>query len=197
MATVTVPRRVKGNLEAVTAVITFAAYAIVTGTFQGWLPIYPTITEAGVNLIGHAIAVINTTALACLLLGWYWIRRGQVAKHRAAMITAFTLILVFLLLYLPKVGGGGEKHLAATAPDIAAMVYLVMLAIHIVLSVLAMPIVLYAFLLGLTHTPRELARTPHARIGRVAATAWIISLSLGIITYLALNHVYGYEFIPA
>ena len=71
------------------------------------------------------------------------------------------------------------------------LVYLAMLAIHIFLSVVSVPVVLYAAILGLTHTPSELRETNHARVGRIAAVAWSVSLALGIVTYLLLNHVYG------
>ena len=197
MATATAPRPIKQNVGAITVALTLAGYALVAATFEGWLPIYPDISEAGVNLLGHAIAVVNTIATISLALGWYWIRKGEVRKHRTAMTTAFGLIVLFLFLYLPKVGGGGEKYLSDAVPELAALGYFVMLAIHIVLSVLAMPVVLYAILLGATHTPTELADTPHARVGRIAAASWILSLVLGVATYVILNHVYGYEFVPA
>jgi putative membrane protein len=70
-----------------------------------------------------------------------------------------------------------------------------MLAVHILLSVLAVPLVILALVLGLTHSPAELRETVHPRIGRVAAATWILSLALGVITYVMLNHVYGYEFV--
>ncbi|MCL7419100.1 MAG: DUF420 domain-containing protein, partial [Halalkalicoccus sp.] len=69
--------------------------------------------------------------------------------------------------------------------------------IHIVLSVLAVPLVLYAIVLGLTHTPGELTETRHAAVGRLAAGTWILSLSLGVVTYVMLNHLYAAEFVPA
>ena len=57
------------------------------------------------------------------------------------------------------------------------------------LSVLSVPVVLYALTLGLTHTPAELREeTPHRRVGRIAAGAWIVSLTLGIAAYLVLNY---------
>jgi putative membrane protein len=68
-----------------------------------------------------------------------------------------------------------------------------MLAIHIVLSVVSVPVVLYVVLLGLTHSPTELAETRKAQVGRIAASAWILSRFLGIVTYLLLNHVYASE----
>jgi len=190
-----VARRVKTGVRArpatATAVLSAVGYALVAGTFAGVLPIFPELSTATTNLLSHLIAAINTVALASLLAGVYFIRRGAVAKHRAAMLAAFALILLFLGVYLLKVGGGFEK--AILAEGAVRTVYLAMLAVHILLSVVSVPVVLHAVVLGLTHTPAELEATPHARVGRVAATAWAVSLALGIVTYLMLNHVYGWE----
>ena len=190
------PSWLKANVTLATVIATAIGYALVAGTFQGWLPIYPSISEAGVNRLGHLIAVVNAAATICLLAGWYWIRQGKVRSHARAMTAAFGLILVFLVLYLPKVGGGGEKHLADAAPELIALGYFVMLAIHIVLSAVAMPVVVYALVLGVTHSASELRNTNHARVGRIAAASWVLSLVLGVVTYVLLNHVYGYEFVP-
>jgi len=121
------------------------------------------------------------------------------------MLTAFVLILLFLSMYLPKVAGGGTKEFVLESTygwvplwEWVYPAYLAMLAIHILLSILAMPLVLFAVVLGLTHTPEELrTQTPHRTVGRVAATTWILSLVLGVVTYLLLNHAYSYEFVPA
>lgn len=191
MATSTAKRRVKDNPWAATAVLSVLGYVLVLGTFAGILPIYPELERATVDLLSHAIAVVNTVALTAIVLGWRWIRRGEVAKHRRAMLTAFSLILLFLVLYLTKLGGGGEKHIAASGPVYYA--YLAMLAIHIVLSAVSVPVVVHAVVLGLTHTPTELRNTVHAKVGRIAAAAWSLSLALGIVTYVLLNHVYGVE----
>ncbi|WP_115863710.1 DUF420 domain-containing protein [Halorussus litoreus] len=190
MATTSAKRRVKDSPRAATAVLSVLGYVLVLGTFAGLFP-YPELERATVDLLSHAIAGVNTVALAAIVLGVLWIRRGEVRKHRAAMLTAFACILAFLALYLVKVGGGGEKAIAATGPVYYA--YLAMLAIHIVLSVVAVPVVIHAVVLGLTHSPAELRSTAHARVGRWAAGAWGLSLALGIVTYLLLNHVYGVE----
>lgn len=204
MATADVQRRAKDRPLAAALVLTALGYTLVIGTFAGVVPLYPDIGEAGVDLLSHAIAVVNTIATASLALGWYWIRKENVDRHRNAMVLSFGLIVLFLLLYLPKVGGGGEKHFVlATQYAWVPLwgwiepVYLGMLAIHIVLSVLAVPLVLYAIVLGLTHTPNELTDTRHATVGRIAAGTWILSLSLGVVTYVMLNHLYTAEFVPA
>jgi len=195
MSTVNPRQQARERPLAATAVLSAVGYALVVAAFSGAVPIFPEIGEGTVDLLSHAIAVVNALATVSLAAGWYWIRRGEVRKHRAAMLTAFALILVFLLLYLPKVGGGGEKHFVG--PELVRTGYLIMLAIHIVLSVVAVPVVLYAVVLGLTHTPAELRNTAHARVGRIAAGTWILSLTLGVVTYVLLNHLYDSTFVPA
>jgi putative membrane protein len=192
MATSDVRGTVRENVLTTTVVLSALGYALVLGTFAGLFPIYPEIGRETTDLLSHAIAVVNTVATISLALGWYWIRNGEVDKHRTAMTTSFGLILVFLVLYLTKVGGGGEKAIVG-APDLVYGAYLLMLAIHIVLSVVSVPVVLYALLLGLTHSPGELRDTAHKRIGRIAAGSWILSLTLGVVTYVMLNHVYSAE----
>jgi putative membrane protein len=177
--------------RAVAAVLSVVGYVLVGGALTGAIPLFPALSRSTVNLFSHLIAVVNTLALGSLLAGVYFIRNGEVRKHRAAMLTAFSLILLFLVLYLWKTGGGFEKSILATG--VIKVVYLAMLAIHIFLSVVSVPVVLYAAILGLTHAPAELQETNHARVGRIAAVAWSVSLALGILTYVLLNHVYGWE----
>ena len=188
-----VSRTAKEHPRALTAVLTVVGYALVIGTLYVGLPIYPSVDIGTVNLPSGAIAVINTVTVVLLLAGWKFIRDGEIRKHRAAMISAFGLILVFLVLYLLKTGGGGRKEFVG--PDAAALAYFAMLGIHILLSVLSVPLVLYNITIGLTHTREEMRRTVHARVGRVAVAVWSVSLTLGVLAYVLLNHVYTYEFV--
>lgn len=178
---------------AVTAALTAVGYALVIGTLYVGLPIYPDIGLDTVNLLSHTIAAINTVTVALLALGWYWIRRGRVRRHRLAMLAAFVLILLFLVLYLTKTGGGGRKDVVGSG--FIQTAYLGMLAVHILLSVLAVPLVLYQVVTGLAYTPAELRRTNHLRVGRAATAAWIVSLALGVFAYILLNYVLTYEFV--
>jgi putative membrane protein len=198
MGTASVRGPAKDHPLAVTVVLSVVGYGLVVGTFLGFVPgtVFPELTLGQVNLLTDAIAVVNLLATLSLLAGWRWIRRDEVRKHAAAMVTAFALILVFLVLYLTKIGGGGTKEFVG--PTLVYYAYLAMLAVHILLSIVAVPVVLYALVLGLTHTPTELrTQTPHRRVGRVAAASWILSLTLGVVTYLLLNHLYEWRFVEA
>ncbi|PSP32902.1 DUF420 domain-containing protein [Halobacteriales archaeon QH_10_67_22] len=182
--------RARSNPRRVTAVLSVLGYVLVLGAFTPYAP-FPSINDELVILLGDAIAVVNTLALAAILAGVWFIKHDQVRRHRGAMLTAFVLILVFLAMYLLKVGGGFEKSINASGAVLYA--YLAMLAVHILLSAVSVPVVLHAVVLGLTHSPAELRETVHARVGRVAAAAWSLSLFLGIVTYVLLNHVYGWD----
>lgn len=182
-------RRARANPLLATGVISLVGYGLVAGVFAGALP-FPRIGRDTVILLSDLIAVVNSAALVALLAGWRFIRRGDVRRHRAAMLASFGLILLFLVLYLWKVGGGFEKSLVAPAG--VKLVYLAMLGVHLVLSVVAVPVVVYAVVLGLTRSPAELRETNHARVGRVAVAAWAVSLALGLCTYVLLNHVYDW-----
>ena len=198
---------VRAHPKAITALLSVVGYAAVVGAFvvPSVQALFPRLSLAQVNLLADAIAVVNSTAVVLLSLGWYWIRNDEVQKHAYAMISSFVLILLFLSMYLPKVAGGGTKEFVlessyAWVPlwEWVYPAYLLMLAVHILLSILSVPLVLYAIVLGVTHTPEELrTETPHRRVGRLAASAWILSLFLGVVTYLLLNHLYAWEFIAA
>ncbi|WP_225333737.1 DUF420 domain-containing protein [Halomicrobium urmianum] len=182
--------RARARPRLVTAVLSAVGYLLVVVAFTDVVPL-PTISDDAVILLGDAIAVVNACALASILVGVSFIRNDDVERHRTAMLAAFTLILLFLALYLTKVGGGFEKEIEATGLVWGA--YIAMLAVHVVLSAVSVPVVLHAVVLGLTHTPAELRETAHARVGRIAVVAWGVSLFLGLVTYVMLNHVYGWH----
>jgi putative membrane protein len=190
---------VKANVGWTTLALSLVGYALVASVFLKIAPL-PPIDRATTNLLGDLIAVINTTALTTLLAGVVFIRRRQIQRHRIAMLTTFGLILLFLVVYLWKVGAGFEKAILvesgqflATYAGVIRPLYLLMLAIHVVLSAVAVPVVLYTVLLGLTHTPAELEETRHAAVGRITVVVWTLSLGLGIVTYWLLNHVYAWQ----
>ncbi|MFB6252301.1 MAG: DUF420 domain-containing protein [Halobellus sp.] len=198
MAIASADNAAKRHPLAATVVLSIAGYAAVVGTFLGVVPrsLFPDLSLTAVNRLSDAIALVNAVNVLVIAAGVRWIRKGEVKKHATAMVTSFALILVFLVMYLTKIGGGGTKEFVG--PTFVYYPYLAMLAIHIVLSIVAVPVVLYALVLGATHSPAELrAETPHRTVGRLAAGSWLLSLTLGVVTYLLLNHVFSWEYVEA
>lgn len=181
-----------------TAVLTLVGYLVVGASFLGVIP-FPELGESGVVLFSDLIAVVNSIALLSLLAGYRFIKRGDRQRHKRAMSLTFVLILLFLVLYIWKQAGGFTKELVITeghllaqfAPAISSA-YLAMLAIHVLLSILAVPVVLHAVVLASTTPMDELGDTIHPTVGRIAVAAWGLSLALGILTYWLLNHVYAW-----
>lgn len=142
-----------------------------------------------VGVLPHLIAAVNLGALACLLLGWRAIRRGRVPMHRRFMGSAFLLIMAFLIMYVTRVYLGGIK--AFGGPEVVyRWIYLPTLTIHVSLSILSIPLVVYNVLVGLTYPLGEVRPTAHPKVGRWAVALWSTSLTLGIVVYVMLNHLY-------
>lgn len=178
-----------------TVIITVLAYAIVLATFFDALPIYPDLSRGTIDTLSHATAIINAITIFAIVLAVYWIRAGRIRRHARAMSFATVTILAFLVLYLTRIGGGGQKELASDPHVVLEVAYIVMLAIHILLSMLAVPLVVFALVLALSIPLSQLPDTRHPQIGRIAAVTWFVSLVLGIGAYLILNHIVGAQLV--
>jgi putative membrane protein len=183
-------RRVRRHVPALTGLLSIVSLALVFGAVLGYVPTesLPR-SEAFVAAIPHVNAVISATAIVTIVAGWRWIRRGAVARHRAAMLVSFALFATFLALYLYRVSLEGPSTFPGPE-TVYQFVYLPVLAIHILLAVVCVPLLYYVLLLAATHAPAELPRTNHRRVGRIAASLWLISFSLGIVVYLLLYAVF-------
>lgn len=169
------------------AILSGAAYALLALALSAEPPVaLPAVVAALVAAAPTIIAVVNAAAVICLIAGWRAIRRGRVRTHRALMLAAAACISLFLILYVTRVSLGGVKAFPGPAA-VRAYLYLPLLTVHIVLSILSVPLVIHNLLIGLTYPIGEIPSTAHARSGRWAVLLWSISLTLGLVVYLLLN----------
>lgn len=180
-------RTVRDNVPTLTGVLTVVSLALVFGAVLGYLPAsaLPRL-ETLVALVPHLNAAVSLLAIVSIVYGVRAIRQGDVASHRAAMLTTTALFATFLVLYLYRVTLEGPSAFAGP-PAVERFVYLPTLAIHILLAIAAIPFVYYTLLLAATRPASALPETNHARVGRVAATLWVVSFTLGIVVYLLLH----------
>jgi putative membrane protein len=169
-----------GLLSAVALALVFAAALRVV---PEWL--LPRAPDAVLHAIPHVNAVVSLAAIGTLTTGVRAIRRGDVDRHRRRMLATTGLFAVFLTAYLYRVALEGPTEFAGPAA-VEQFLYLPLLAIHILLAVVAVPLVIYVLLLALTHDIGELPQTRHPTVGRVAAALWLVSFTLGIVVYLML-----------
>jgi putative membrane protein len=180
-----VRERVREHIPAATALLTVVSLALVFGAVGGYMPALPRVDPL-VEVVPHANALISAAAITTILAGVRAIRRENIARHRRAMLASTALFALFLALYLYRVSLVGPTEFAG--PDtLRRFVYLPMLAIHILLAMVCLPFVYGALLLAATHRVPQLRETLHPRVGRVAATLWLVSFSLGICVYLMLH----------
>ncbi|WP_226007742.1 DUF420 domain-containing protein [Natrinema salinisoli] len=184
-----VPRE---RVRLLTGILSVVSLAVVFAAAGGRIPSssVPAAPAWVIETIPLVNAVISAVAIGTIAVGWRAIRRGRIERHRVAMVASFGLFVAFLALYLYRltVTGGPQPF---PGPDaIYQFVYLPLLAIHILLAMVCIPLLYYVLLLALSRPIAELPRTSHARVGRVAATLWLVSFSLGIVVFTLLHVVY-------
>jgi putative membrane protein len=184
-------RTLRERVPHLTALLSVVSLALVFAAARQAIPrsLLPAVPEGVLTAIPHVNAVISLLAIGTISLGVYWIRQGKVARHRAAMLSSFALFATFLGLYLTKVAIQGPKGFDGPAA-VETFVYYPTLAIHMVLAIVAIPLVYHALLLAATHDISELPDTSHPRVGRAAAALWLVSFVLGLVVYALLYVVY-------
>ncbi|WP_299267785.1 DUF420 domain-containing protein [Halorientalis sp.] len=179
--------RARDRVPELTGLLTVVALALVFGAVLGVIPraALPQAPAWFLAAIPHVNAVVSVLAIAVILVGWRAIRRDEVTRHRNAMITVLVLFATFLVLYLYRVTLKGPTEFPGPA-TVEQFVYFPILGIHILLAIVCIPLLFYVLLLALTRPSSELPGTNHPRVGRVAATLWLVSFALGTVVYLLL-----------
>ncbi|WP_435154623.1 DUF420 domain-containing protein [Haladaptatus sp. DFWS20] len=182
---------VRNNVPALTVLLTFVSLALVFAAVLGIIPrgSIPRAPHSFLEAIPRVNAVISLIAIGVIGTAWHDIRRGNIARHRAGMLTGVVLFVAFLGLYLYRVSLEGPTEFAGPE-TVYQFVYLPVLAIHMLLAIACIPLLYYVLLLALSYPVSELPKTNHPRVGRIAATLWLISFSLGVVVYALLYIVY-------
>jgi len=124
-------------------------------------------------------AVLNGFAAIALVIGYRLIRSHNIRAHRTAMITAFTFSTLFLVCYIGNYALHGESHYPGHS--ILRIVYLTILLSHVLLSMVALPLVLVTFFFSLT------GRIPtHRKVARWTFPIWLYVSVTGVIVYAML-----------
>jgi putative membrane protein len=147
--------------------------------------------HAPAQFAGHYVflpalnAVLNGLSAIALCTGFYLIKKRDRKAHRASMLFAFGFSSLFLVSYVVNHALHGDTRFPAGHATIRA-VYLLILASHIILSVVALPLVLITFLFSLS------GRFPqHKRIARYTFPIWLYVSVTGVVVF-ALLQAYAY-----
>ncbi|MDA0328217.1 MAG: DUF420 domain-containing protein [Gemmatimonadetes bacterium] len=142
-------------------------------------------TAAVGDLLAGINATLNATSAVALCVGFYFIRRKVIDRHRRAMLTAVGASAVFLVFYVTRVALTGTHDFAGEGT--ARIIYLSVLFSHMVLAVLVFP-----FVLRLLYLVRRQRFDEHKRLARFVFPVWAYVSITGLVVYILLYQIYGY-----
>lgn len=135
------------------------------------------VTNAHLRSLPLLNAVLNALCTIALIAGFVFIRSRRIPAHRTAMFTAFFFSSIFLVSYLTNFTLHGETHFNRLSPWWPF--YWKLLLSHIVLSVVALPMILITFFLSLT------GRFPaHRSLARYTFPVWLYVSVTGVAVYI-------------
>ena len=175
--------RQQGTRAAIATILAISAAATL---FLFWLIyVHPAAASSSQYAFLPALnALLNGLSATALLIGYTFIKSRRIEAHRAAMMTAFGFSTLFLVSYIAHHALHGDVRY----PIHAALrsVYLPLLASHIILAIVALPLVLVTFFFSLS------GRIPqHRKIARWTFPLWLYVSVTGVVTYVMLRLAQG------
>ncbi|MGJ8652467.1 MAG: DUF420 domain-containing protein [Opitutaceae bacterium] len=126
-------------------------------------------------------ACLNGTSTILLTIGFICIKTGREKAHRASMVSAFSISVVFLFFYvLHKILVKGV-HTSFTGEGLWRDIYYFMLATHIVLAMTIVPLVLTTLILAVRDK-----REKHKAWAKWTFPIWYYVSVTGVLVYMFL-----------
>jgi putative membrane protein len=129
-------------------------------------------------------AILNGLCAFALCVGFYFIRLRNKEAHRASMLTAFALSSLFLVSYIANHALHGDTIFPGHGA--VRTLYLSILASHVTLSIVALPMVLTTFFFSLTGR-----FVMHRKIARWTFPIWLYVSITGVVVFAFLK-AYAY-----
>jgi putative membrane protein len=128
-------------------------------------------------------AALNATSGVLLVIGYALIRRRRLRAHRAVMLSAFGVSILFLISYLAYHANAGSRPFPGQGSIRA--VYFSILITHIVLAALIVPMALVTLSRALQERFDR-----HAALARWTLPLWLYVSVTGVVVYLMLYQMY-------
>jgi putative membrane protein len=125
-------------------------------------------------------ALLNGLCAIALSVGFYFIKHRNREAHRASMLIAFAFSSAFLVSYIANHARHGDTIFPGHGP--VRTLYLSILARHVILSIVALPLVLTTVIFSLTGR-----FAMHRRIARVTFPIWLYVSITGVVVFVFLR----------
>jgi putative membrane protein len=128
-------------------------------------------------------STLNALAGITLLFSLYFIKKGNVIRHKQANVIALAMSVLFILGYVAyhitneptRFGGEG----------FAKVFYLFLLASHVILAAVSLPLILFTFIAAYTGMIDK-----HRKLARWVYPIWLYVCFTGPVCYLMLRPYY-------
>lgn len=134
------------------------------------------------SLLPALDAALIASSGVCLLIGFGFIKRGNVAWHKRTMLTAGVLAIGFLIVYALRWALFGSAQF--TGEGFLKIVYYVVLITHVIMAIAIVPMAIV--------TVRRAFRGDYARHKRLARwtfPSWLYVAITGWLVYWMLHHL--------
>lgn len=139
-----------------------------------------------VQMLVHSNALLNGVTVIFLGLGYYFIKSGDRAKHRAMMISALVASALFLVSYvIYKLNSGFAKF---GGEGMIRPIYFTILIVHVMGAIAIVPLVPITAIRAL----RERFDL-HKKIARITWPLWMYVGISGVVVYVMAVHLYPYQ----
>ena len=166
--------------KAVVAICVVSAAAVAFLLWLVYVHAAPAAFAHRLTFLPALNALFNGLSATALAAGFVFILRKQISAHRNAMLTAFVFSSMFLVSYITNHALHGDMRYPAGGPH--RTFYLSMLASHVLLSIVALPLVLVTFFLSLSGR-----FAIHKRVARWTFPIWFYVSVTGVLVYLMLH----------
>jgi putative membrane protein len=135
---------------------------------------------ASVSILPALNATLNALSASSLVAGFISIRRGRIHTHRLLMLGALFFSAIFLISYIAYHSTHGDTPFKGAG--LVRPVYFFILISHVLLTVIALPMILTTVFFALT------ARfAAHKRIARITFPAWLYISVTGVAIFFMLR----------
>jgi len=136
--------------------------------------------SASLTFLPAVNAGLNATTTAFLLRGWFAIRAGDKALHAFCQRTAFVFSALFLICYVIYHSVHGDTRFPGQG--FIRPVYFFILISHILLSIIALPMILATFFYAVTARFAQ-----HKRLARYTLPIWLYVSITGVLIFFILR----------
>jgi putative membrane protein len=135
---------------------------------------------ASTSVLPAVNATLNALSACSLVAGFVFIKRGQVHIHRGLMLGALFFSALFLISYIAYHSTHGDTPFRGTG--VIRPIYFFILISHILLTIIALPVILTTLFFALTGR-----FAAHRRIARITFPAWLYVSVTGVVIFFMLR----------